>query len=423
MHPIRPSARCLIIAAALAASPAFAQKTTVEFWTFNLSPFASHFQESVKQFNAANPTLEARWVDMNWDQIQPKLITAMAAGRAPALVNFNVPWTHEFARSGNLQPVAALSGPAGKLYQPVALKDLTVNGKIYGFPYYNSVAVIAYNKDVFGKAGIQQEPKTFDEFIAQSRLIKQKTGVAAFSPKLATKSGDGGMVRWFMYLGLPVVANGKAAFNTPEHARVVELFADLYKRGVIPKDSFRLEYEQEIAAYSSGKIAMMTTSPTALKRVENDNKSMYQKTEVMAFPVAAGEMALGAWLMSFVIPKGYNNTEAATKLGLYLTGDDRQLAIAKASETMMPSSKKAAQDNYFMKGKDSGVAVEEARAVAAESMAYARTPMLPPGSLPDEATMMKRFNDLMQQAIEGRKPAAKALEEAAADWNKRLAKS
>ncbi|WP_232522564.1 ABC transporter substrate-binding protein [Chitinibacter sp. GC72] len=420
-HPV--SLYCLPLAAALMAGSAFAQKTTVEFWTFNLSPFAPYFEESVKKFNAANPTLEAKWVDMNWDQIQPKLITAMAAGKAPALVNFNVPWTHEFARKGHLQAIDTLSNGSNRaVYLPVALDDLAVNNKVYGFPFYNSVSVIAYNKDLFSKAGIKAQPTTFNEFIAQARQIKEKTGVPAFSPKLATKSGDGGMVRWFMYLGLPVVQNGKAAFNTPEHVKVVESFADLYRSGVIPKDSFRLEYEQEVASYSSGKLAMMTTSSTALKRVEVDNKAMYQKTDVMPFPIAEGKMALGAWLMSYVIPKGYANTEAATKLGLFLTSDERQLAIARFTETMLPSSKKATEDPYFMAGKNSNEPVERARAAAAQSMKYARTPMLPPNALPDEATMMKLFNDQMQMAIEGRKPVQKALADAAADWNRRMAK-
>ncbi|WP_081413128.1 ABC transporter substrate-binding protein [Chitinilyticum aquatile] len=413
---------CLPLVALLASGMVHAQKTPVEFWTFNLSSFAPYFEESVKTFNASNPELEAKWVDMNWDQIQPKLISAMAAGSPPALVNFNVPWTHEFARRGNIQPLDKLIGNQRQTYLPVALNDLTVNQQLYGFPFYNSVSVIAYNKDVFGKAGISSQPQNFEQFIAQAKQIRDKTGVAAFSPKLATKSGDGGMLRWFMYLGLPVFDNGKAAFTSPEHVKTVELFAELYRKGVIPKDSFRLEYEQEIAAYTSGKLAMMTTSPTALKRVEIDNNAVYSKTDVMSFPVAGGKMAMGAWLMSFVVPKNYAKPEAAVKLGLYLTGDERQLAFARTTETTFPSSGKAVQDKYFTAGASSKIPVERARAAAAQSMQYARTPMLPPGSLPDETTMMKQFNDQMQLAIEGRKPAKAALEEAAKLWNARLTK-
>jgi putative chitobiose transport system substrate-binding protein len=42
--------------------------------------------------------------------------------------------------------------------------------------------------------------------------------------------------------------------------------------------------------------------------------------------------------------------------------------------------------------------------------------------VPDEATMHRLMNDKIDAAIQGRIPVQKALDEAVADWNKRLAK-
>ncbi|WP_043648879.1 ABC transporter substrate-binding protein [Chitinilyticum litopenaei] len=410
-----------LLASLMFAIPVHA-KEKIEFWTFNTSQYAPFFNGVIERFNKANPDYEAVWSDMNWDQIQPKLITALASGKPPALVNFNVPWTHEFANKDLLTPLDPLVGDKKQVYLPGAVQDLSVKGKLYGFPYYNAVAVIAYNKEIFAKAGVKTSLASFDDFIAAARVIQKKTGAAAFSPKLATKSGDGGMIPWFMYMGLPVFENGKAAFTSPQHVKAVELFADLYKTGVIPRDAFRMEYEQEIAGYGSGKIAMMTTAPTALKKLSTDNKAVYDRTGVMAFPLAGGKMALGGWLMSFVMPKGQQHPDAAAKLGLLLTDDQSQLAFARSTGSTFPSSRKANDDAFFREGAGSGDPVGEARALAAKSMAYARTPILPANLLPDEATMRKEFNDEMQMAIEGRKPAKAALEAAAAKWNARLNK-
>ncbi|MGL4603543.1 MAG: ABC transporter substrate-binding protein [Iodobacter sp.] len=415
--------RPLLLAAILSSTFAQAADTTkVEFWTFNVTKFAPYWNDAVQRFNKANPELEAVWVDMNWDQIQPKLISAIAAGNPPALVNFNTPWTHEFAHKGMLTPLDALIGKNKSEYQPGALQDLTVDGKIYGFPFYNAVSVIAYNKEILAKSGIKADPKSFNEFIATARTITKKTGVAAFSPKLATKSGDGGMIPWFQYLGLPIFENGKAAFNSPKHIKAVELFADLYKNGVVPKDSFRLEYEQEIAGYGSGKIAMMTTGPTALGKLGVDNKPAYDRTAVMAFPAGEGKMALGAWLMSFVAPKGYKNPEAAAKLGLFLTNSEQQLGFSQATGTTFPSARKAAENEFFMSGANSGDPVGVARATAAKSMGAARTITLPAALMPDDTSMRKELNDEVQNAIEGRKSAKDALNTAVKKWNDRIAK-
>ncbi|KAF0811340.1 sn-glycerol-3-phosphate-binding periplasmic protein UgpB [Andreprevotia sp. IGB-42] len=412
----------LLLLALLAPALAHADRTKVEFWTFNTVQFAPFFNDVIQKYNKANPNYEAVWTDMNWDQIQPKLVSAIAAGTPPALVNFNVPWTHEFANKNLLLPLDDLMGEGKTVYLPGALKDLSVKERIYGFPYYNSVSVIAYNKDLLAKSGIKTPPKTFDEFIAAARLVTEKTGVPAFSPKLATKSGDGGMIPWFVYMGLPIFENGKAAFTSKKHVEALELFADLYKKGVVPKDSFRIEFEQEIASYGAGRLAMMTTAPTALKKLSAQSNAMYEKTAIMAFPLGGANMALGGWLMSFVMPKGTKDPQAAAKLGLLLTNDDAQLAFAKATGTTFPSSKKANENEFFSSGANGSDPVGLARATAARSMAYARTPILPAENMPDEAAMRTEFNDEMQEAIEGRKSAKAALDAAARKWNDRLAK-
>ncbi|WP_028451278.1 ABC transporter substrate-binding protein [Chitinilyticum aquatile] len=406
----------------LAAAGQASAAERLEYWTMNMAPaFKDYFTALTADFNKQNPGLEAVWVDMNWDQIQPKLIAALAAGTPPALVNFNVPWTHEFARQGNILPVDAYMGADKAKFEANAIKDVTVNGKTYAFPWYNSVSVIAYNKELFAKAGVNGQPKSFDELLSQARAVKQKTGVPAFAPKLAPGSG-GGMLGWFYYAGLPVIKDGKAVFNSPQHVAMLQQFADMYKQGVIPRDVFKLEFEQEIAAYNAGKLAMMTTAPQALKRTQSDAKAVYAKTDVAPFPVANGQMAWGGWLMTYVIPKGVKNPEAAGKLGMFLANDANQLAFSKATSTTFPSTKLAAKDAFFMAGANSQDPVEKARAVAAGSMAGAKTITLEPGTLPDETTMMRKFNDEMQQAITGRKSAKAALDAAVTDWNKRLVK-
>jgi putative chitobiose transport system substrate-binding protein len=410
--------KMLVVGAAVFAVAAQAQAAeTLEFWTMNLAPkFEPFFKERVAKFNAANKDVEAKWVDMNWDQIQPKLVAAIAAGNPPALVNFNVPWVHEFAAQGNILPVEQYMGAAKNDYLPAALKDVTVKGQVYAFPFYNSVSIIAYNKDIFEKAGVKAAPKSFEELLTVGKQIKDKTGVAAFAPKLSNFTG------MFYYAGLPMVEGGKAVFNGPKHVAFVQKFADAYKSGVIPKDAFKIEFEQEIALYNSGKIAMMTTAPQALKRTETDAKAIYGKTGVAAFPVGDGKMAFGAWLMDFVVPKGTKNPAAAAKLGLFLTNDESQVAFSKATETTFPSTKKGNLDPYFQTGASSADPVDQARAVAAKSMDNARTLTIPPGVLPDEAAMTKKLQDEVQNAIEGRKPVKAALDAAVAAWNEKLAK-
>ncbi|QBC42758.1 ABC transporter substrate-binding protein [Iodobacter fluviatilis] len=409
--------KMLIVGTALFAGVhAQAADMELEFWTMNLAKFNTYFDQTIVKFNEANPGLKAKWVDMNWDQIQPKLIASIAAGNPPALVNFNVPWVHEFAAQGNILPINQFLGANKAIYSTNAVKDVQVKGQMYAFPWYNSTQIIAYNKDIFAKAGIKNAPKTFDEFIVMGKQIKAKTGVAAFAPKMSD------MIGFFYYAGLPVITDGKAVFNSPKHVAFIQKFADLYKAGVMPKDVFKMAFEQEIAAYNSGKIAMMTTAAQGLKRTETDAKAIYDKTEVAPFPLDAGKLNLGSWMMDFVIPKGTKDPAAAAKLGIFLTNDEQQLAFSKATESTMPSTKKANLDPYFQSGANSADVVDRARSVAAKSMDNARTLTLTPGILPDETVMTKKLQDEIQNAVEGRKSVKEALDTAVAAWNEKLKK-
>jgi putative chitobiose transport system substrate-binding protein len=416
-------ASAMVIAGVLSTSPVFAaEKVKLEFWTMNMAPkFNRYFTDLTTQFNQKNPNLDAVWVDMNWDQIQPKLIAAIAAGNPPSLVNFNVPWVHDFARQGNILALDEYLGADKNLYQANALNDVSYKGKIYAFPWYNSVSVIAYNKELFNKAGIKAPPKSFDELLTQAKTISEKTKVPAFAPKLSAESG-GSFINWFYYAGLPVIENGKAVFNSPQHIALLQKFADLYKAGAMPKDVFKMEFEQEIASYNTQRIAMMTTAPQALKRTQTDSKAIYAKTDIAAFPIAEGKMAFGGWMMDYVIPTGTKSPADAAKLGKFITSDAAQLAFSKETGTTFPSTKLAATDGYFMSGAKSNDPVEKSRAIAALSIGNAKTLTLEPGILPDETTMQRALQNEVQAAITGRKSAKAALDAAVKNWNARLAK-
>ena len=390
-----------------------AEKTKVEFWSNSLSPkFDAVMKELTAKFNASQPDIEAVWVDVDWDAFQPRLVTALAAGKAPDLVNLPVPWAAEYAQKGMIEPLDSKIASFKNIYADGALKDVTFGGKIYGLPWYNSVSIIAYNKALFDKAGLKGAPESLDQLFSDARTIKTKTGVAGFAPKLQEFSS------WFMYEGLPVIQNGKAVFNSPEHVKFVERFAQAYKDGSIPKDVFKIEFEQEIAAYDSGKIAMMTTSPQALKRTQTDAKTIYGQTVTAPFPVSKGKTPFGGYLFFWSVPKGTKNVDAAIKLGQFLTNDENQLRFSKATETTFPSTRKSVTDAYFQAGAKSADPIEHGRAIAAQAIVNART--LTVTGLPDEASMNKKLQDEIQSAVEGRKAAKAALDDAAAYWNDKL---
>lgn len=384
--------------------------TRIEFWTFSMKPKFTPFFESVERnYEAANPGIDVVWVDFPWDVIQTKLVTRIVAGNPPALVNLNVPWADEYARDELLLPVDELMGAARASYIPSTLEDLRFKGKVYGFPMYSNVAVVAYNKEIFAKAGLSRTPATLDEQLAFARQIAARTGKAGIAPALSKIDG------FFMWQGLPVMKNGRAAFNTPAHAALVAKLAETYKAGGLMKDSLFAEdnFPAVVDAYKGGRLGMLLAPPTALRRIEADAPAIYAVTDVAPAPLGPTGIADGGWLIHFAVPKGVSPAllPHVGKFARYLTGDANQLAFARQA-SVFPATQKAANDPFFL-------AADKAVATGARSMVHSRT--LYVAGVDDYDELRRMLVKAVEAGVTGRQDIAQALEQAAAFWNRKLA--
>jgi len=395
---------------------AAADKVHVEFWTMSLKPkFTPYFKTLVQQYEAAHPNVELEWVDVPWDVMQTKLTAAIVARSAPALVQLNVPWAYDYSLYGALRQVDDLLGEDRALYTDGAIADLTFNGKVYGFPHYNSVNVMAYNKTLFKQAGITRIPSTLDEQLAAAKQIRARTGQYGFSPALGKIAGI------FLEEGLPLIENGRAVFNSPRHLALVARLADAYKSGRLLKDKLFSEdnYPASIDAYKSGRMAMLVAPPSALIRIRDDAPDVYAMTDVARAPAGASGIAAGGWLFHFAMPSGTTGRVAAeaAQFAKFITNDENELAFAKLAGAF-PTSKKAGADPHFQRLRTDAGAYDKAMAIGATSMDVVRT--LYVAGVPSFERLNKRLQDAVEAAIIGRKDAQAALDEAAAFWNSKL---
>jgi putative chitobiose transport system substrate-binding protein len=408
---------CAVAASLLATHAAAADKVHVEFWTMSLKPkFTSWFRDRVARYEASHPNVELEWVDVPWDTLQTKLTAAIVAGSAPALVQLNVPWAYDYALYGALRPIDDLMGEDRTRYTEGSIADVTFNGRLYGFPHYSSVNVMAYNKALFAAAGITSIPTTRDEQLAVAKQIHARTGQYGFSPALGKIAGV------FLEEGLPLVQNGKAVFNSPAHVALIAKLADAYRAGGLLKDKLFSEdnYPASIDAYKSGRMAMLEAPPSALTRVRDDAPDIYAVTDVAAVPIGAPGVAAGGWLFHFAMPKGTSGETAreAARFAKFITDDDNELAFAKLAGAF-PTTRNAAADPHFRNLRRDAGAYEKAMALGAARMDIVRTLYATGG--PGFERLNKRLQDAVEAAIIGRRDIQAALDDAVAFWNRKLA--
>ncbi|MFD1730289.1 ABC transporter substrate-binding protein [Deinococcus malanensis] len=143
-----------LTAALLAVGTASAQKTQLEFWTISLAPlFNDEMNRLVQQFEKENPNVELKWVDVPANAMEQKLLAAVASGRPPAAVNLSSDMTVKLVQQGAIEPLS-LTAAQKKLYFASPLDTFTYDNKVMGVPWYWAPKVVAYNADIFRKAGL-----------------------------------------------------------------------------------------------------------------------------------------------------------------------------------------------------------------------------------------------------------------------------
>jgi len=410
--------RSVLVGAALfAASVVTAQAATkVEFWSHSLAPtYDAYHKEVVAKFNSLNNGIELVHKDLGWGAMKPAIVAAVAEGNVPGLALVPTDWMNEM--SGKLlTPVDSIINKAQ--FTSAALQNATVDGKIFGFPSYQVTAVMVFNKDMFAKAGVKPEFKSLDDVFAAARKIKAATGKPGWASKL-----QDGFTGWFMFEGLPLMANGKAAFNSPKHVALVQKFADAYKEGIIVKD-VNLDFDKQIAGFANNSFAMFAEGGHAVKKIKDANPAAYKAADVTAFPLGdSGKLAFGGWTTMYVVPKGQKDMKSVGVVGNFITGEWAQEQFAKASYTFASTklaNAAAAKDPALNDMTDPGKKAFKMGGMVIDKTRHFMVKDLPAGA--DEAALTKVMNDKIDAAIQGRIPVQQALDEAVAAWNKAFAK-
>jgi len=228
------------------------------------------FLDQVAAFEKANPDIKVEPHESVWD---PKTFATRLAGGQLETV-FRVPLT-EPAGLAKRRQIADITTEVGKLphateFDKRALAPATDQaGHIFGLPTSEFALGLAYNRDLFGKAGLDpaKPPTTWDEVRTAAKAIQGKTGVPGFA--VPTTNNTGGWI--FTAMGytfggrLQQDSGGKtvATLDTPQSRNVL----DLLKAMRWQDDSMGTQHLRNAGDlakdFAAGKVAMMIATPSS----------------------------------------------------------------------------------------------------------------------------------------------------------------
>lgn len=137
------------------------------------NPDAGPFFEEVSTAftERTGATLDVQFVP--WASAHDKFVTSIAGGTTPDVAEVGTTWTGEFAEAGALVPLDPFveeSDIADDLNEGL-VEAGTVDGSLYGMPWYAGVRSVVYRTDLFEAAGVEP-PTTWAEWVEVGKALK-----------------------------------------------------------------------------------------------------------------------------------------------------------------------------------------------------------------------------------------------------------
>lgn len=243
------------------------------------------FDKYVKEFQKTYPDVNVKveGITNYADDVRTRMSTPNGYGDV-----LMIPATVPADQFGNFfEPLGKVSDLA-KTYRFQA--PASYDGTEYGIALGGNANGVLYNTDVWKKAGITTLPATPDEFLADLKLIKEKTSSTPYYTNYKDGWPLGG--QWFSNVGAlsgDVQAQNAMTTDQAPWTQGKDVYAidsvlyDVVKNGLNEKDPLTTNWEQSKADFGTGKIATMVLGSWAISQFQAAAKDAGADPSIVGF--------------------------------------------------------------------------------------------------------------------------------------------
>ena len=309
-----------------------ASSVELVFWHGIESPDSVAILEGkIKEFESKNPGIKVKAQNYGAaDQVNGKIMTAVAGNNAPDLMWWAPAYTGQLAQTGKLAKVEDLikadsSFNKDDVYQ--GLWDVsTYKGEIWTVPFAANNLGLYYNKKHFAEAGIDPNSiKTWDDLLAAAKKLT-KSGQMGFQVPLGSNEWTVWTWQTLLWQAGGEFVTDKAEFNTQAGINALQFWTDLVNKEKVASFS-EPDAGYKTDDFLAGRISMMINGPWNYGVLEDARKSNNFEYGVLMLPSA------GKYAMDGV---GRNATNiGGENLFLFASNPDREKAAWEFSKFVM----------------------------------------------------------------------------------------
>ncbi|MDN6399478.1 MAG: sugar ABC transporter substrate-binding protein [Brachybacterium sp.] len=240
-----------------------------------------------------------------WDGAHDKFVTAMAGGTGPDVAEVGTTWVPEFADAGGIDPLTEdidAAGLSDGMVEGLAEAG-TLDGELYGMPWYAGVRSILGNRDMLEEAGVNSQPESWDDLLTMITTLEEHNSDwisfpvlgASIFPAVSFVWGAGGLIaeeqdgQW------------AATINAPEAVEGLSWYADLaLKHNASTAAATTWKETDALAAFLQEKVPMFISGSWTPATIRQDNPELAEKLVAFTIPAKDSPVApsfLGGSLM------------------------------------------------------------------------------------------------------------------------------
>ncbi|MDT0319063.1 sugar ABC transporter substrate-binding protein [Streptomyces millisiae] len=268
--------------------------TTIELWIMegtnpDAEPYVADLQAAFAEQTGA--TLDVQFIQ--WADAHDRITTAMAGGELPDVAEIGTTWAPEFGAAGALTDLAGSieeSGLADDLV-PALSEAATVDGAVYGMPWYAGTRSLMYRADVFAEHDLQP-PTTWEELREVALQLKELEPDMIPFPVIG--GGEYSVDAFIWGAGGQIAEQGSdgqwaSTINSPEAVEGIEFYTSLATEDElsVAAASTWLETDQ-LESFQNGEAAMVINGNWTVNTLLEADASWADRIGVVPIPGQTG---------------------------------------------------------------------------------------------------------------------------------------
>ena len=418
-HTVRLRVLAVGVAGVVATPAAGQGKAEVRWLQWKTSEVGEkHMNDLKAAFEKETPGVTLTLVDSPFAGFHDKAITLFQAQKLADVLMVQVDWVAEFADLGMLEPLDEWIAREPKDFMQNIFPTFHKKwlGKLHYLPLHSGCVALYWNTELFKKAGLTGPPKTWDEYVAAAKkLTNAEAKVFATTATLAAEPPTNMTYDIYPLIyqaGGDVIdeKTNKAVFNSPAGVKAVQWYVDLVNVHKVAVPGVLSNGEREKRAnFAANNVAMMFEGPWGISIQKRLNPALEYDITTLPRGVTTGTVVRGS--LNTMTTQAQNK-EAAWKFLRWISGPVGNEMWARGTGDF-PARKDVAEKPFFKENKLVQAFVQQML------LPNAKSPNL---GMPQAVQLNKVLSLEIQNAVQGKKTVQQALDDAAGEWNKVLAK-